>query len=118
MTSDTVDYIKTYFVHSMLTNIHGEPTYSNLKTLKDQLKANASLISSDLGVGNRGHLGLVLTDVEYDIISPRNPYIRPLHPGILNIPINATQHAAIRLWDDHKEDIRLFRETVNIENSL
>ena len=60
-----VDYKKLYFSHPILSKIHGEPTFSSLKILKQELKANASRVTSDLGGGAHGHLGLVFTLVEY-----------------------------------------------------
>ena len=46
---------------------------------------------TDLGGGVNGHLGLLLTPAEYTIFSPI-PYVRPLHPEALNIPLGTTQH--------------------------
>ena len=68
-TTGPVDYAKTYFLHPTLTTIHGEPNYASLKLLKKELKANASTVTSDLGGGGHGHLGLVLTPHEYSMIS-------------------------------------------------
>ena len=46
----TIDYT-TYFEFPTLPRIHGEPTYEQLKDLKDKLKTNAAKITSDLGGG-------------------------------------------------------------------
>ena len=54
----------TLFEFSKLPKIHGEPDYVQLKDLKDKLKTNASNITSELGGGNFGHLGLVLSATE------------------------------------------------------
>ena len=51
MTSTNIDYIDTYFQLPTLPKIHGEPTYYNLKSLKNKLKANASAVTSTLGGG-------------------------------------------------------------------
>ena len=45
---------------TQVTPIVGEPTYATLKTLKDQLKANAASVPTTLGGGNHGYLGLIL----------------------------------------------------------
>ena len=76
-----VDYTKKFEV-STLPRIHGKPDYSKLKVLKDLLKANAFRVSSNLGGGAHGHLGLVLTPVEYATVSA-TPYVCPPHPGPL-----------------------------------
>ena len=60
------DYIKNIeykniFEYPSLSKIHGKPDYEQLKNLKDKLKTNATKISSELGGGAFGHLGLVLS---------------------------------------------------------
>ena len=45
------NYVSTYFEYTALTKIHGKPTYKTLRELKNQLKANASAVTSDLGGG-------------------------------------------------------------------
>ena len=41
---------------NQLTPIVGEPTYTTLNTLKDQLKANTASIPTTHGSGNHGYL--------------------------------------------------------------
>ena len=115
--SGPVDYAKTYFIHQTLTGIQGEPSYSTLKILKKELKANSSRVTSDLGGGGHGHLGLVLTAHEYSMISAVI-YARPVHPGPLNIPPGTPNHEATRLTLTHSESIRIYRETVELEKVL
>lgn len=88
MASTSIDYVATYFEFPVLTKIHGEPTYETLLEMKNQLKANASQVTSDLGGGANGHLGLVCTPIEYANISVI-PYVQPVHPGLLVIPVGA-----------------------------
>ena len=93
MTSTNIDYVETYFEFKTLTRIHGEPTFPTLKKMKEELCANASNVSSDLGGGANGHLGLVLTAAEYATISA-TPYDRPPHVPALVIPPGTAQHEA------------------------
>ena len=116
-TSTNIDYIDTYFQIPVLTKIHGEPTYHTLKILKNELKANASSVQSNLGGGSHGHLGLVLTRAEYALIAIA-PYINPPHPGQLNIAPGTANHEAERLTREHRELVREWRETVDIEKAL
>ena len=113
----TPDYASTYFEFPTLDKIHGEPTYNTLKTLKKQLKANGMSVLSDLGGGQFGHLGLVLSPAEYALIS-NVPYVRPQHPGPLIIPAGTAHHEAVRLRADQDEHIRVFRETLQVERAL
>ena len=59
--------------------IIGEPTYATLKTLKDQLKANAASVPKTLGGGTHGYLGLILSPATYATISP-TAFIKPAYP--------------------------------------
>ena len=82
--SAAVDYISTYFENPTLSKIHGEPTYNTLRKMKNELMRNAASVPTDLGGGANGHLGLLLTPTEYLAVNA-TAYIRPLHPGTLNI---------------------------------
>ena len=73
--------ISTYVQFKEFTKVHGTPTYETLQKIKDQLKANAASVTSNLGGGANGHLGLVLTPAEYKNISDI-PYQQPKHPGM------------------------------------
>ena len=112
----TYDSVIERFEFPTLTKVHGELDFQKLKQIKNEIKANVSLIQSTLGGGAHGHLGLVLTPVEYALVSG-TPYVRPVFPGILIVPANTTQHAANAMRDDHKELIRQFREVEDLEKA-
>ena len=44
-----VDYANTYFKYKNPTPINDEPTHKALKRLKNELRANASSVDTDLG---------------------------------------------------------------------
>ena len=46
-----IDYTQNYFKYPSPTPIAGEPTNKSLKRLKNDLRANASSVESDLGGG-------------------------------------------------------------------
>ena len=112
-----VDYATTYFEFPTVDKIHGTPTFRSLQTLKRQLKANCQTVISDLGGGHLGLLGLLLSPEEYALLS-NVAFTRPLHPGQLQIPAGTPQHEAIRLPEEHRESIRVFRETHDVETVL
>ena len=112
-----VDYATAYFQYPSLDKIPGEPSYTSLKDLKRQIKANAISVVSDLGGGQFGHLGLVLSPEDYALISDI-PYVRPEHPGVLDIPVGTAHHEAVRLRDEYHENNRLFRETLQVERAI
>ena len=77
MSTSNIDYKTTNFEFPVLTKITGQPHYELLKTIKNELKSNASSVPCDLGGGNNGHLGLILTPAEQLVISP-TIYVRPV----------------------------------------
>ena len=79
------DYATAYFPHKEPSKIHGEPTFDNLQVLLNQLKANAKSVPSSLGGGQHGHLGLILSPQQYQLLS-LTPFNRPLNPGVFTIP--------------------------------
>ena len=112
-----IDYRSIYFAFPNLTTINGEPDADILIKLKNQLKANASSVPSNLGGGAHGHLGLVLTPQTYAMVS-NLPFVQPVHPGALVIPAGTTGPMATVLREQHIENVRLFREVVGVENAL
>ena len=64
----TIDYAAAHFKYKTPTPIRGAPTNKSLKRLLAELRANASSVETELGGGDHGYLGLVLTDVEYATI--------------------------------------------------
>jgi hypothetical protein len=72
--TSSVNYKDSYFEHSVLTKIRGEPTYENLQTLTSELKANASSVPSLLGGGNHGYLGIYYKP---PASAPATPFVRP-----------------------------------------
>ena len=103
---------------TQLTPIAGKPTYATLKTLKDQLKANAASVPTTLGGGNHGYLGLILSPATYATISP-TAFIEPTspgqHPAIPDGTNAANTSAIIRR---HTEDTQQWRELKNVSTAL
>ena len=56
-----------------------------------------------------------LTLAEYTDVNPI-PYVKSIHPGALHIPGSTTQHETTQLCEDHKDTIRIFRESLDVEN--
>ena len=110
------DFTNTF--PTQVTPIVGEPTYATLKTLKDQLKANAASVPTTLGGGNHGYLGLNLSPATYATISP-TAFIEPAYPGqhpaITGGTSAANTSAIIRR---HTEDTRQWRKFKNVSTAL
>ena len=114
-----VDYAATYFKYHTPNPIHGEPINKTLKWLKTELRANSSSIDTDLGGGDHGYLGLILSDQEYlQIIPTATQFQRPTWPGTLIITPAATAVEAMHSEERHRESIRVYREYKNVEKAL
>ena len=117
MTTINIDYINTSFEYPVLTPIQGQPKYASMKVIKDEMKANATSVATDLGGGANGHLGLMTTPIDYTNVSVI-PYVRPVHPGALIIPLGTTQHESTRLRDNFKDELHQYSECTQVENAL
>ena len=115
--TEDVDYITTYFENKALTKVIGAPDYEQLNILRNELKANACSVQSDLGGGRHGHLGLLVTAVEYAFVSA-TPFIRPVHPGPLVIPAGIPNYQQQLIREHHREDLRIFNKAENVEKAL
>ena len=118
MTSTNIDYTNNYFQYTELTPILGEPTYEALQIIKDQLKSNSSSVTSKLGGGSNGHLGLMLTAEEYTRVSAGTPYVFPPPPATLVVPPGTTAHETSRLTREYQEAQRAFREATDVKKAL
>ena len=117
MATNMIDYRNTIFENPILTKIHGEPTFEGICTLHRKLMVNAQTVHSDLGGGEFGHLGLVLSPDRYTMISNAK-YNCANHPGQCIIPAGTTKHMARTIRDQHTERMRSFRKMIGVENAL
>ena len=75
-------------------------------------------VHTTLGGGAHGHLGLVVSAQEYATIPATTEYIRPVHPGVINIPNAATQYVITNIRETHHKNLRQFREVIGVERAL
>jgi hypothetical protein len=79
MTASTLDELIAGFPHSSFPKVIGEPTFEDLKVIRQLLNTNAMSVASYEGVGHHGHLGIIMTNEEYFAIAvdvfpvPNNP---------------------------------------------
>ena len=118
MTTSRIDYRASYFPYKSPTPIQGEPTYKALKRLKNELRANASSVDCDLGGGDHGYLGLVLTENEYNRVTPNHPFVAPRFPRALVIPPRTETIEALNIKEAHRRDVGLYRECREVERAL
>ena len=86
----SVDTICSVFEHQTIQPYTREPDYEAIKSVHDQLKANAASISSELGGGKHGLLGLIMSNAIYVLVT-NSSFRFPPNPGLLpTIPTNST----------------------------
>jgi hypothetical protein len=117
MASTGINYRATYFEFPELTKLQGEPDSTSLFKLRNELKANAQSVYSNLSDGAHGHLALVISEAQYTHIIDQ-PFERPVHPGTLTIPDGTTGPMATVMKEQHHESLRLFREVQGVEKAL
>ena len=114
-----VNYAATYFNYLVPTPIDGEPTNKSLKRLKTELRANSSSVDTDLGGGDHGYLGLILTDAEYARINPTpTAFAVPAFSIVLIIDATVTVFEDLHAKEKHHEVMRVYRECNNLKKLL
>ena len=116
MTSN-INYKDTLFEQANITLICGKPSFKTLHKLWNEIKSNANSVYSNLVGGAYGHLGLVITDTQYRLVSP-TPFVYPTQPGPLIITGGTNTHANSNMWIAHTAEVRLFREVTRVEQDL
>jgi hypothetical protein len=62
MMASTPDELIEGFPHSSLPKVTEEPTFEDLKVIRRLLNTNAIRVSSYVGGGRQGHLGIIMTN--------------------------------------------------------
>ena len=117
MAGATPDYRNTLFETSTLPVHSGEPDFHIIQKWHNLLKANAMKVHTSLFGGQHGYLALLLSATAYALVSPA-VIARPVHPGVLIIPLHTTQHMARTMTETHKEELRVFRECQGVKAAL
>ena len=69
VSSAGINYRETYFEFPELTKLQGEPDSESILKLRNELKANAKSVYSNLSDGAHGHLALVLSATQYALLT-------------------------------------------------
>lgn len=118
MSSMTVEAMLERFPNNPVTKIEGEPSYQALRTLETELIQNASSIFTELGGGNHGCLGLLLSSAKHLEITGHDFSQHP-NPGLIpTFPANPTQPQIAQVIATHKDQLRLCREQQTLIKAL
>ena len=110
MSSVTVEAMLESFPNNPVTKIEGEPTCQALRLLESELIQNASSIMTEVGGGNHGYLGLVLSPQKYTQITGHTFTPHPNPGPIPTFPANPTQPQIAQINATHEDQLRLYRE--------
>ena len=100
-----------------LTLINREHNVKNFVKLKNQIKANTSSVTYNLGGGRYGNLGLVLNPATYALVSNIH-FVIPSYPGVLVIPPGTTEPMATAMREQYVENLRVFREVIGVKKAI
>ena len=119
MKSVNIDYKNNIFELPELTRIHGEPTTATLIDLRNEIRCNAQSVTTTLGGGQYGHLGLVMSNNLYLSLPNTEEYERPEYPGPFRFNArNPTEVQIAQEKSDWEEEVRLWREVEAVEQAL
>jgi hypothetical protein len=109
----TVEDVISSFPHPILPSVTGEPDYHTLHSIRKMLRANARSIDTHLGGGAFGHLGVIISDTAYEIISPLTAWENPEFPGRAPAAIEgggtAAQISAEKYrWEEATNDLKTY----------
>jgi hypothetical protein len=112
----------TSFPHPLLPTVQGGMDYQTIHATRKFLQANSRAIDTHLGGGTLGHLGLIISDASYAMISPKTDacptlWKTPQAPGRepSNTDGTAAQISAARhIWD---EDVQTY-QTCTVQQAL
>jgi hypothetical protein len=118
MTASTPDELIVGFPHSSLPKVTGEPTFKDLKVIRQLLNTNAMSVASYEGGGHHGHLGIIMTNEKYFAIA-EDIFPVPNTPGPLAAVVAGMTAAVIaettRL---HQEATQVYRTYHNVYQSI
>jgi hypothetical protein len=96
----TVEDVIASFTHPILPMVQGKPDYQTIHSIRKLLQANARATVIYLGGVTLGHLGLIVLDDSYAMVTPKTPagptlWVNPTAPG--RAPENMDQGTAAQI---------------------
>jgi hypothetical protein len=123
MKYSTVEDFMESFPHPVLPAVQGDPDYQTIHATRKFLQANSRAIDTHLGGGTLGHLGLIISEASYAMISPTTDeeptlWVTPNSPGRAPATTDGTSaqiSAARHIWE---EDVQTYRTCTSVQQAL
>jgi hypothetical protein len=115
----TVEEVISSFPHPVLPSVTGEPDYHTLHAIRKILRAYTRSIDTHIGGGAFGHLGIIISDAAYEMISPLTAWENPELPGQAPAAIEGGGTAQIsakkHCWEEANNDFKTYN---NFQSAL
>jgi uncharacterized protein with HEPN domain len=106
------------FPHPQLPEVSEDPSYQELVAMRNALKHNYASVTTDLGGGEYGYLGGLLSASAYALVAPGTPFVPPAHPGPQPIiAVGTTSITSGNTLRIYTEITRSWREWCNLERA-
>jgi hypothetical protein len=123
MNYSTIEDVMASFPRPVLPTVQGAPDYQTIHATRKFLQANSRAIYTHSGGGTLGHLGLIISDASYAMISPTTKeeptlWETPNAPGRAPATTDGTAaqiSAARHIWE---EDVQTYRTYTSIQQAL
>jgi hypothetical protein len=119
----TAEDVMASFPRPVLPTVQGEPDYQTIHATRKFLQANSRAIDTHLGGGTLGHLGLIISDASYAMISPTTDAVptlwtTPQAPGWAPANTDGTAaqiSASHHIWE---EDVQTYGTCTSVQQAL
>jgi hypothetical protein len=123
MKYSTVEAFMESFPHPILPTVQGETDYQTIHVTRKLLQANSPAIDTHLGRGTLGHLGLIISDASYAMISPttnKEPtlWVTPNPPRVCNSSNGCNIGPNQRRSPPVGEDAQTYRTCTSVQQAL
>jgi hypothetical protein len=116
--ASTPDELIAGFPHSSLPKVTGKPTFKDLKVIRRLLNTNAMSVSSYVGGGPHGHLGIIMTNKEYFAIAA-DVFPVPKNPGAsAEVVPGMTATVIARTTQLHREATQVYHTYHNVDQAI
>jgi hypothetical protein len=109
--------------HPVIPTVQGEPDYQTIHATRKFLQANSKAIDMHLGGGTLGHLGLIISDTSYAMISPTTDsgptlWTTPQAPGRAPANMDGTADQISAARHILEKDVQTYRTCTSVQQAL